>query len=375
MTDELRDSIGAAFEKHASAEPVSPPASQTGGPTPDAAEPVRTSTTTEISPDTVTPPTTPAPSEEGRVRGPDGKFLPKDAAPVLASDAPAAKSPEVTADSTAQQAEVVRPPQSWTPAEREVWGKVPAEAQRAIQRREQEIQRGLSQAAGFRKFTSDFQKVVQPFESIIRAQNSNPLQAIHNLMSTAAGLYTGNQQQKAAIVRDIINNYAVDIKTLDEVLTNSPAQPTNPLIPEIQRMLDSRLAPVNQLLEGVNRRRAEGTQQVEAQVSEEIVSFGQDPKNEFFEDLREDMADLMDLAAARNRKMTMQEAYERAAAAHPQISQIMRQRQMAQTQNADAARAASSSIRPGGPASVGGVPGSKGDLRADLSAAFDQASR
>ena len=56
-----------------------------------------------------------------------------------------------------------------------------------------------------------------------------------------------------------------------------------------------------------------------------------DSQNEFYNDVRSDMADLLDMAANRGRQMSMQDAYNTACAAHPQISKVMAGRQAQQS--------------------------------------------
>lgn len=270
----------------------------------------------------------------------------------------------------------VKAPQSWTPAEREHWGKLPKEAQQAVQRRELEVQQVLSRSADSRKFQDNFVRTVQPYSHLIRAQNSTPLQAVNSLMQTAAGLTVGTQPQKAQIVAEIIANYGVDIQTLDDVLSKRPVQ-QNPQAPgNLPAPFAEALRPIHQFMSQQEQARAQHIGQIQAQAQEVVADL--ETKLPFMDDLREDMADLMEMAAARGRILTAEQAHAIAANANPEVKKILDQRAKAARINADPnkinrARRAGSSIAgaPNGSATGGAKPASR---RAALSEAWDELS-
>ena len=98
----------------------------------------------------------------------------------------------------------------------------------------------------------------------------------------------------------------------------------------LQRMLDERLAPVNDLLSGLKDYHSQTTQQTQANTQQSIAEFSQDPANEFFEDVKADMADIFDLATKRGQKLSLKEAYDKAVALHPEISKVLSSRNNAQ---------------------------------------------
>ena len=92
-------------------------------------------------------------------------------------------------------------------------------------------------------------------------------------------------------------------------------------------------------------------------------------------DVRNDMADLIDMATRQGRDMPLQEAYDKACTMHPQVSAVMAQRaqqeQLAGKQQQVATKkAAASSLRPGNPG--GQTTNSAGTLYDALSAAWDE---
>jgi hypothetical protein len=268
-----------------------------------------------------------------------------------------------------------KPPQSWTPAEREHWGKMPKEAQAAVQRRELEVQQVLSRSADSRKFQDQFVKTVQPYAHLIRAQNSHPLQAVNNLMQTAAGLMTGNQPQKAAIVAEIIANYGVDIQTLDDVLSKRPVQ-QGKAPNELPAPVAEALRPIHEFMSRAEQARSQQIQHIQADAVTVVEKFGETAP--FFDDLREDMADIMEVAASRGKILTVEQAHARALAMNPEIQAIVAQRAKAAKLNSDPAklaraRKAGSSIK-GAPANGAGGGAKPNSRRAALSEAWDDAS-
>jgi len=262
-------------------------------------------------------------------------------------------------------------PVSWKPAVREHWSKLPPEVQQEVQRREREIQQGLQQASSHRKVAEEYFRTVAPFQSFIQASNSSPSQAITQLMTTAAQLTMGSPAKKAEVVRNIISEYGVDIKMLDDALAGEklPDDPNAPLLTAI----DQRLAPINEFMGRVDGEVANNQEALDYEAADTLDTFA--AANEFYEDLRDDMADLMEMAANRGRTMTVEQAYQKAAQAHPEIGPIYAQRVAAAenkltTEAANKKRNAASSIH-GSPGAGRASQAKEGDMRSIMEEAWD----
>ena len=263
-------------------------------------------------------------------------------------------------------------PVSWKPGIREHWSDIHPEVQDEIARREADHNNVLNDSAGFRKVADEYYRTVAPFQSLIQAQGSTPAEAIHNLMSTAAQLTQGTPARKAEVVLNIINEYGVDISMLDQILAGQPVadDPNAALLTSI----DERLAPIHNFMGGVQQQQTTRNETVGAEAATELATFAT-AHSEFYEDLRDDMADLLEMAANRGRAMTMEEAYERAAGAHPDIGPILSQRKAAAAGKLDPAAAArkrnaSSSIR--GTPNVGGEgAGAEATVRGTIEQLWD----
>jgi len=325
------------------------------------------------------------PTADERARDESGRFAPRTAANPenKVSESGQQKPTEgqelatqpVVQPTTEQQG--ARPPVSWTPTAREEWAKVPPLVQQEVMRREREITQTLAQTAEARNLHTEFNKTVQPFMGDIQAEGSTPMKAVENLMNTAAWLRRGNTQQKANVVANIIRSYGVDITALDEILAGgggySGQAPTSQqgVDPNLMSAFEQKLAPmqqfINQLQEKLKVAEERGTQEI----TQSTEQFLNDPKNEFAWDLKDDMADILDMAAKRGLQMSLQEAYSRATMLHPDISKILESRRTVPEPLSPAAirakQAASASISNSGAPNAGDEDDDgTGDLRSDL---------
>jgi hypothetical protein len=345
----LREDIAAALD---STEPEAPAVAPTEAPTEASAEvsaEARIGETQEQADD--------------RARDEKGRFAKSlgEKAPTIKTDGakpPEAQKPPEVAPVTPEAPVKAKPPASWKPLAREGWDKVPPDIQQEVIRRERETAMALQETAEARQTHQQFQKAIGPYEHLFRSEGVDPMTGINNLMRTTAMLATGPQQTRAQIVAGIIKTYGVDIATLDALLSGqAPQQAPQQQAPQ-GPIRDPRLDAILQQAE--ERTRQQATQQLQAIEGEE-----------FFEDVRMDMADILDLASKRGFQMSAQDAYNKAVALHPEVSRIVEQRRAAANQNGSTqrARVAASSVR-GNPTAGVAAP-SGGSLTDDINAAWD----
>lgn len=254
-----------------------------------------------------------------------------------------------------------KPPASWNAKAREDWGKIPGAARAQIEKREREVSQVLQQSAEARKAMQHLNSVIGPHVEGLKASGAtDPMSAIGNLLSVESSLRVGSQQQKAEQVANIISQYGIDIRTLDSLLAGQPAP--NPETSHIEQLLEQRLAPVNDFL--AQQQQAQQYQQIqEKQAAQQSVEkFRQ--QAEFLDDVRGDMADLMDLATKRGQSMSLEDAYTKACSIHPEVSRVLADRNkqsqlMGTQQTIQQKRAAASSLT--------GAAGGSGGKATDLS--------
>lgn len=311
--------------------------------------------------------TEPAPVAEkpGRSRDEAGRFAAKakEEAKAIAEAKAATTTAQPAAPAATATPAPLRPPRSWSATAREAWGNLTPELQAEVIRRERDIESGLREAAEARKLREEFQRTISPYEAMLRAEGSEPLKAVGNLLQTAAALRTAPPAQRAALVAQIVRSYGVPIDALDAALSGEA--------PQAQQAPPQYRDPrVDQLFATIEQAKAAKAQQLQAEAQKALSTV---QEQEFFEDVREEMADILEVAARRGVAMSVEDAYNRAIALHPEISKVLSQREAAKAAaNAQAstqrAKAASASVR-GSP--VGSTDDSKPtSLREQLEAAF-----
>lgn len=193
-------------------------------------------------------------------------------------------------------------PTSWSPKVREQWGKLPEDVRKEIVRREE------ASVQGVRKLQEEFQPVRQfaeqlsPFIQEARQLGADPTQYIANVMVAERQLRSQDPNEKFNALLNIADQYGIPLRQYlggEQV----PAQ-SAPAVP----------AAVQQELQAMRQwREQEQAQQLQSQIEE--FSKGA----EFFEDVRNDMAVLLESGAAKDLK----EAYDKAVWINPEVREVM----------------------------------------------------
>ncbi len=329
---------------------------------------------------------------EPKASEPEQKVEPKPPEPEQEAAAPEAKkeqeppapdSPNVPAAAPApavpgaQPAATVRPPASIKPEARADWDKTPPAIQAEFHRRDREVNDALRQTAEARRFQDEFKQTLAPYEMLIRASNSTPLQAVDNLMRTAAALRTSPPPQRAQLVAQIVKEYGVDIVMLDRALSGSlPAAPPDPYVQQIQEQVKPLVDFVSQLRQQQQTVTARTQQEAQAELEE---FFANEQEYPYAADLADDIADILEVSARRGVQLTLQQAYSRASMLHPTISKLVENSGMAQQvaqQNAAAQKARNTAVSVrSAPAGSGGNSGEDDDsIRGALEKAIGKSS-
>lgn len=270
--------------------------------------------------------------------------------------------------------EPVKAPQSWKPAAREDWTKVPASIQQEVVRRERETATALQEAAESRKFHQSFQQAVAPFEPMFRARGGDPMRGFQNFLQTVSVLEGGNQVAKAQLLAQFANSYLPGedgIKLLAQALDGQPQQAQ-------QAQPAYRDPRVDQLLANLQRASQQRQQSIHQKHATDVEAFAK--THEFFDDVREDMAEFVEIAERRGRDLSMEDAYNRAIRLHPEIDNVLRQREAAKNAaNAQAstqrAKAAGSSIKSEPTAQMNGAQSGNSTLDDVMEAARSMSGR
>jgi hypothetical protein len=242
----------------------------------------------------------------------------------------------------------IKAPIDWGAKEREDWSKIPRHLQEKVMSREKEISTMLQSTAEARKTHEQFTQLADRYGAVLAGVAGNsPMETANNLFSTVANLRVGSPIQKAQIIANMIKQFDVDVNTLDSTLVGAAPPQEIQQASHIERILAERLAPFEALMGQQRALENQQKQQRAEAAQDEVINFSQ--QAEFLNDVRLDMADLLDMAAARGVNMTMQEAYDKCCALNPQISTVLAERKkreqlMGGRDTMAAKRAAASSI-------------------------------
>lgn len=303
--------------------------------------------------------------------------------PAEESPAPAAlaPAPEVPAEEPKPEKSysVEKAPQSWRPAQKAKWDKLDPEVRQEVIRRERETEQALSSSAQARKVASEFQQAVQPYMARVEAMGTNPIAAAQQLFRADHILTTAPKAQRAAFMARLIKDYDVDVIELDREL--SGAAPADPVQSTVDKLLQERLAPFMSIVERQRQAELQQTQQAAQTMETQIAAMEDNPKFPDFDEVRADMADIIEIQSKRGVYLSLEQAYTRAVAMNPDVSARVTQRQQAASSQAAAQEANSRAQRAlKASSSVSGSPGgtpaggiSANDRRATIAAAFDSA--
>jgi hypothetical protein len=216
-------------------------------------------------------------------------------------------------------------PASWTPAAREGWAELSDAVKQQVAKREHEIDKALNEGAEHRKTGAAFQGIADRYAQVFAAEGApDPITGIEELIKTVTTLRMGSAEQKAQKVAGFIAHYGIDVPMLDDILSGNPAAPAadDPLT----KMLNERLKPVDNLLARMDETARNSQFQKNQDAINEVMTFKQDPAHEFYDDVKNDMADMVEMAEKRGVIMPLQEAYDKACALNPEIAKIVTKR-------------------------------------------------
>jgi hypothetical protein len=201
--------------------------------------------------------------------------------------------------------EMPQPPQSWTAEAKAEWVNAPDKIRAEVLKREQDMHQALTRHDGELRLGRDMKEIVTPYLPIIQAEGGTPQTAVRDLLNTAYVLRTGSAEQKRALILNTAKQYGVDLGVQEE---NEYVDPT---IAQLQREIEQLRQIANpQAIESRLRERLESDK-----VHSDIAAFAANPANVHFETVKPVMGALLQSHQAKD----LQEAYDMACYANPQI--------------------------------------------------------
>jgi hypothetical protein len=165
--------------------------------------------------------------------------------------------------------------------------------------------------------------VLQPYEALIRSSNQQPENIVAEMLNASYKLETGTPEQKAQFLMQIARNTGADLSIFSEKGQNNEQGEAKPAyvqqleqqVAQLQGYLQSQQTTAQQ------QEYQSHVQNVE-QFKNETTETGE-PAYPFFDDVREDMANLIDIEAKQGRNLSLKEAYDRAVWARPDTREAM----------------------------------------------------
>lgn len=327
----------------------------------------------------------PAAAADGRVRGPDGKFA-KAAETAEVAEIEAAKPPEPEAPE-----EPIRVPASLPAAVKAKFATLDPDVREAFEKLEDSVQTAKAEWGKKGERLNRFDEILSPRREKLQLAGLDEISAIQTLFAAQDLLERNPLEGLTYLAR----SYGVDLRQLLAPQLNQPQpgqqgypQQQQPGFdprqmqqpPQLDQYMQQALRPlveqIGSLQQHLDQQRVSNEQLALDAAKAEIAEFSSKPENMYFENVRGAVQHFLQSGQAQ----TLQEAYDKATWADPQIRAILLKAQSPapappavdqQRQKAALAKAASGSIA-GAPGAAVAPPEntSKGSLRADLEAAI-----
>lgn len=304
--------------------------------------------------------------EDGRVRDERGRFAPKQPEPIEGAADIKSAAPE----SAATDAPVM-PPRHWKPEAKAEFQRLPPELRQAVLEHEAAVGKESSELQPKAQRLAAIESILAPHKGQWAVRGLDEIQAIKTLVDVSAWLDRDAPSAVAALARQ----YGLTPQQIfGQAAPQSMPQyaPQNGAPPEWMQRLET--------LEQREQQRVQQTRQAQMSGAQQaIAEFQADPKNLYFENVKEEMALLLNAGKAND----LQTAYDMAVWQRPDTRKLVIAQERANEAakaKADAAAkvaaarsAGGSVIGSPGPGQSVHAPSSKGSVKDDLLAAWNEA--
>lgn len=238
------------------------------------------------------------------------------ATPVVSGDSPApapVAAPAAAAEPTPEPWEAL--PKSWKRDMEAHWKAAPAEVRKYAHERESQVTQGIS---SYRQAADSWSKVMAPFQAIMQEYpNANPQEILATLAANHVQMVRSSPEQRREHALALARGYGVDFATATAVVNAqasdpAAAKPNEGFSPAQIAALNQMLSPV---VETVSRTAAAEEKRIKAAAESEVDAFFSDPKNEFVNDVADDILLIMRNGQAQS----LPEAYELAVLRNPSV--------------------------------------------------------
>lgn len=229
----------------------------------------------------------------------------------------------------------LEPPKHWSEVDRTLFGKAPRDIQQRWLDREVETERGLSQKfqeiARFKKERDVYDEILQPYQAELMKQGIGAPQFFKSLVGWQQHIQSNPLQG----IRELAQAYGVDPAQLLE-----QAQQVDPKVSSLEQKLSTVESKFSELMQAAQQREHQSNLAVVQAFAEAKGEDGQ-PAHPFFDDVAEDIVQLMAVAKQAGKPITIEQAYNKAVRMNDSVFEKVQTQKTAQTaKQADAQRMA-----------------------------------
>jgi hypothetical protein len=277
---------------------------------------------------------------------------------------------EASQEETEEAQAETEAPNSWREDAKAIFKDLPEEAQAEILKREADFEKGIAKHAEKAKQADDFLTAAAPYTAMIAAEGGTPAKAFESLLQTAAIFRVGSPQQKADTVRQLIQQFGVDVN-----LVSPQDEGTATYQDPDLAALKAEIADLKGQL--TTQQATEQNQKIQT-ANQQIEEFAQAEGHEHFDKVRTQMGVLIQSGQAKG----LQDAYDQSLWLVPELREEMLAKQKkaeedkktAETKKAvkKAKKAAGTNLKSKG--GTGNKPVKKKSIEETMSDAFDRAN-
>ena len=227
------------------------------------------------------------------------------AASLKSEPAPAPEAPAQEA-TPAEVDEYLNPPSALKPEYKAEWAKLPKNWRQEFYRRETDFHKGIEPyKGGHSKWEKLEKEVLSPYAARIQSSGLPPERFVQEFLALDHALTNGTPQQKAQAFAAFQQYYGLGTPPGQQQTQQQQLDPT------VQRLQDELAQIKGTLTQDLTVRQ----QREQQEALESINAFKTDPKNIYFEDVKDDMAALLSTGRAKD----LADAYDKACRLNPAV--------------------------------------------------------
>ena len=235
-------------------------------------------------------------------------------------------------DKPAEPADPIRDwiPSTWRPEAQAKFKDLPKDIRDEVVKRELDMSRFVNDTHTQVQVAKSVGEILQPYQDLFTQYNVNPMQHIKTLLQGHTTLLFGTPEQKYGMMRQLAQDAGINLAAVVDP-NAQPAQADQTVA--YVRALERKVAELQGNVTGVA---ATLQQQREAELSQTIAGFAADTEhNPYFWNVAPDIVTLLQQKSAR----TLQEAYEIACSRNPLVRNEMISSEIAKQKKLDVQKA------------------------------------